>query len=303
MFFINELHFYNLNCNLENGLATKAGKDQISNPNLLDNPWFNVNSRGQIEYVNDFQYTLDRWRMESIKSTIKLVTDESTNETYLSWVSAVAATTHRLIQYISKDTMQGVIGKKVMLTLDLKYNYDNSTWIRCSLVQKSKYDNDNVDYKNYYNTLTINPGDQFINYTTTFDFTAENNINEDYVLILWYHSGTRDIDIKNVKLEIGEISTLHMDTAPDVESERLKCMLSTADASDTYANKSALTDDLWNSTKTYTVGEYCIYNGILWKCLTENSGVTPVEGDTWTATSIGAELASIISRIDALLLQ
>lgn len=284
---------------LNSNFDTKADKDQISNPNLLDNAWFTINSRGQSEYIGSGKYTLDRWFVESSGSTIKLVTDESTNETYLSWVTTVAAATHRLIQYISKDTMQGVIGKKVTLTCYLKHDTNNnSTWIRCSLVPKSKYDNS--DYKNYYNNFEINPGDQFINYTTTFDFTAENNINEDYVLILWYFSGTRSLQIKTVKLEIGEISTLHMDTAPDIEQERLKCMLSTADQNDTYANKGALTDDLWNSTKTYVVGKYCTYNGILWKCLVENSGVTPVEGDTWTATSVSSVLKSLDARLQLL---
>ena len=204
------------------------------------------------------------------------------------------------MQYISIDTMRSVIGKKVTLTLCLKHNHDTSKWIRCSLVPKSKYDNS--DYNNYYNNIVINPGDQFTYYTNTFDFTAENNINEDYVLILWYYSGTRSLQIKNVKLEIGENSTLHLDTPPNPKEEAIRCMLSTADASDTYANKTLQqpTGDEWDSTYPYIAGDYRIHANQLWLCKVDNSGQVPSEGTYWTATSVSRVLQSLDARIKAL---
>ena len=44
--------------------------------------------------------------------------------------------------------------------------------------------------------------------------------------------------------------------------------------------------DAWNSTTTYAVGSYVIYNNALWKCLTQNTGVVPSKGTFWTKTSV-----------------
>lgn len=48
--------------------------------------------------------------------------------------------------------------------------------------------------------------------------------------------------------------------------------------------------DKYSSTKTYAVGDYCIYNNTLWKCKVQHSGQTPVEGTYWTATNVAEEL-------------
>lgn len=52
----------------------------------------------------------------------------------------------------------------------------------------------------------------------------------------------------------------------------------------------------WSSTTTYTVGQYCIYNNSLWKCLVQHSGQTPQEGTYWARVSLdtlGAEISAI----------
>ena len=56
----------------------------------------------------------------------------------------------------------------------------------------------------------------------------------------------------------------------------------------------------WSSTTTYTVGQYCIYNNSLWKCLVQHSGQTPQEGTYWTKVSLdtlGAEISAINSNL------
>ena len=45
--------------NLNSNLAIKADKTAISNPNILDNAWLNVNSRGKSEYKSK-GYCIDR---------------------------------------------------------------------------------------------------------------------------------------------------------------------------------------------------------------------------------------------------
>ena len=52
----------------------------------------------------------------------------------------------------------------------------------------------------------------------------------------------------------------------------------------------------WSSTVTYAVGQYCIYNNSLWKCLVQHSGQTPQEGTYWARVS----LDTLGSEINAL---
>ena len=54
--------------------------------------------------------------------------------------------------------------------------------------------------------------------------------------------------------------------------------------------------DVWTS-KTYSVGDYCIYKNSMWRCLVANS-VEPSEGSNWTRVTIGSELKRIISMIN-----
>ena len=58
--------------------------------------------------------------------------------------------------------------------------------------------------------------------------------------------------------------------------------------------------DAWNNSTTYKVGQYCIYNNILWKCLVQNIGQTPAEGTYWTKVTIGSEFNVVKNDIDTL---
>lgn len=51
--------------------------------------------------------------------------------------------------------------------------------------------------------------------------------------------------------------------------------------------------DAYSATKAYTIGEYCIYNNSLYKCIANTSaGITPTNSTYWTNTSVSEELAS-----------
>lgn len=54
--------------------------------------------------------------------------------------------------------------------------------------------------------------------------------------------------------------------------------------------------DAWNSANAYTVGQYCIYNNALWKCLVANTNTEPAEGTYWTQTTIDAEISAVNSN-------
>jgi hypothetical protein len=58
--------------------------------------------------------------------------------------------------------------------------------------------------------------------------------------------------------------------------------------------------DAYDNTATYAVGEYCIYNNSLFKCSTAVTTAEDFDSTKWTATTVGAELLSIINRVSAL---
>lgn len=58
--------------------------------------------------------------------------------------------------------------------------------------------------------------------------------------------------------------------------------------------------DEYSSFSTYNVGEYCIYNNVLYKCNTAITTGETFDSTKWTATTIGSELLAIISRVSAL---
>ena len=51
--------------------------------------------------------------------------------------------------------------------------------------------------------------------------------------------------------------------------------------------------DYWNNSTIYEVGQYCIYDNKLWKCLVQHSGQTPTEGTYWTQTIIDKEFTEL----------
>ena len=64
------------------------------------------------------------------------------------------------------------------------------------------------------------------------------------------------------------------------------------DIADEKANNDIISD-AWNASTTYAVGQYCIYNNSLWKCLVQHSGQTPTEGTYWTNVSVANEITSV----------
>lgn len=57
-------------------------------------------------------------------------------------------------------------------------------------------------------------------------------------------------------------------------------------------------EDKWNESKSYAVGDYVVYNDMLWKCIAGNSGKTPSEGTYWKKVTI-KQLSSDMSEMFA----
>ena len=156
----------------------------ISNPNLLDNPWFTVNQRGQSSYSGNV-YGYDRW----------IGANNSSVESDTNGVKII----NTLWQRLESDFITKISGKSVTLSVLLG---DGTIYSASGIASSANgtfitIDNDVIDARfikdNYYTFVHIHPKDS---------------------------SG---LVIRAVKLELGSVSTLAQDTAPNYATELLKC--------------------------------------------------------------------------------
>lgn len=57
------------------------------------------------------------------------------------------------------------------------------------------------------------------------------------------------------------------------------------------------TADAFDETKTYAVGNYCIYNNVLYKCKTAVTEAGPWNEDNWAITTVEAEISELNSNL------
>lgn len=165
----------------------------VSNPNLLDNPWFTVNQRGGTNYTNG--YGVDRWIQRN--TGITDVTDDG-----------ITATGNR---------SDGATWWYTRFDLERYYSWLEKT---CTLSILMK------DGTIYSTTFVLTEGTNQ-NYEITHDgntgkiaieWTTGSYLNVGFWLnyqAVWY--------VRAMKLELGSVSTLALDTAPNYQQELAKC--------------------------------------------------------------------------------
>ena len=178
--------------------------ESLTNPNLLDNPWFTVNQRGitSATIVNNTYY-LDRW-----------LATYATNAGTIEAVSGGVKLTPAVGDYVyikqRSDIFTSLYGKVITASILLSDGTIKSgTITRTSGTTQGFIDESNIRVR----IVSNNDFEVRVDTTTT---------------------------IRAVKLELGTVSTLHLDVAPNDALELAKCRASTADPSDTYANKGNL---------------------------------------------------------------
>jgi len=163
----------------------------ISNPNLLDNPWFTVNQRGQSSYSSgDGGLTFDRWKLYGG-----------------SQISATVAKSNDVIT-ITKGSGSAYtqLGEKLE-----DYSLLEGKTLTMSVLLADG---------------TIKSGTaQFVDASTNFYFLIESgdfalSFTAGYFSIVVYGASKQ---FKAFKLELGSVSTLAQDTAPNYATELLKC--------------------------------------------------------------------------------
>lgn len=167
-----------------------------TNPNLLINPWFTVNQRGFTsgESTNDV-YLFDRWNF-TYGSSPGTVTLDS-NGVRLQPASSNDRVSMR--QRVEFDAFKNIEGKTVTASVLLSDG---------TLVSGN-----GVFPNNSTGTVFIAVGDEKIKFEAV-------KATDYYSISI---SVFKDMTIRAVKLELGSVSTLHLDTAPDYTTELLKC--------------------------------------------------------------------------------
>jgi len=247
----------------EEALQARLNIGAGGNPNLLDNPFFTVNQRGQASYTAA-GYSVDRWRIIGSSLT---ATPSSAG------ITLAFSATYRDFEQVFENPLQ-YANQTFTLSVNVSA-YTSSGAIRLQAMDK---DGASISYGSFNNTGI---------HTLTFT-TDENGLGKIGIYNVLTASAT--LTIKSIKVELGSVSTLANDAPPNYTDELLKCISSTADTTDTYANKPIgatpnpnLLDNPWftvnqrgftSSTETnavQTVDRWYINNGA--------GGTTSVETD------------------------
>jgi len=175
----------------------------ISNPNLLDNPWFTVNQRGKSSY-SEVGYTVDRWAIRS-NYTGQAITIN--NGLVLPAITQSSLGSLTVVNIFENDLITRLAGKTVTLSAIV----------------------DNVLYS-FTETLPSNVSTQWDTHGLQLSLSGDQTallINlygpAEWKLLRIVKGISSAHTITAVKLELGSVSTLAMDTAPNYATELLKC--------------------------------------------------------------------------------
>ena len=172
----------------------------ISNPNLLDNPWFTVNQRALTTYTTPTsgrKYTVDRWSINIHLSA----TVDSNGITLTSDNSGINGD----LEHRFENSMYPFLVNR-LVTLSAKLS-DGTIYSISGIINPAKVETIRLPLKNGWK-IDINTGSSGT--IAAYIFSDVNNPNS-------------SITIRAVKLELGGVSTLAMDTAPNYATELLKC--------------------------------------------------------------------------------
>lgn len=187
-----------------------------SNPNLLDNPWFTVNQRGKSSYATNATYTVDRWAIAQNNSDLGSVTVNPNGSIILENVNGTDAFYLRQSNlYSTGNPFENILGKKVTLSVMLGTG---------SIVYGS-------------GDVPSAPSDwtKYITVMVGQSAKVVLQAKDGKVLITFeLAKGAPAVTIRAVKLELGLVSTLVNDIAPNYQQELAKCQR--------YFQRIALTD-------------------------------------------------------------
>ena len=180
---------------LDDDLAALVPKTGITNPNLLHNPWLQVNQRKFTTAITN-GYSVDRWA-RSVATTGQTTYTLNSNGT-ITIDNSLGETQAYLIQRRTVKTINRINGKTITASIMLSDGTVRSgTGTYVATETTTYYEDDDIKIQSIAQT-----SGQF------FALRVE---------------AGKTITVKALKLELGEISTLAMDIAPDMAIELAKC--------------------------------------------------------------------------------
>ena len=179
---------------LSNALDDKAALTQITNPNILHNPWFQVNQRGATT-ISSSGYFVDRWYLSPASTGATTFTLNSDGTITID--NSLGEENAYFVQRRTSKTRSRITSRKVTLSIMLS------------------------DGTIYSGTGTFS-GTETITYYNGENFMLQSTPQSAQLFTLRVKPG-KTITIKALKLELGEVSTLAMDTAPDMATELFLC--------------------------------------------------------------------------------
>ena len=161
-----------------------AQANPFSNENLLDNPWFTVNQRGATTITTNNAYGADMWHK-----------DDGSTLTFSS--NGVTVDNVQMGQWREEQLPNGIYTLSVMLT--------NGTI-----------------YSNSFNKTNDTGEWEVITTADTGTFKAGYTATTKNIWVNTAGTGST-VSVRAVKLEVGSVSTLANDVAPNYTTELLKC--------------------------------------------------------------------------------
>lgn len=131
-----------------------------------------------------------------------------------------------------------------------------------------------------------------------FPFINLNNFNLDWIISFANSVNDTLADIYQKAANAANSATNAANSATNATNSATNAANS---ANDAQQSATAISNQIarpWNNATTYKVNDVIIHNNILWRCLVQNTGVTPVEGTYWTAINISDEIARISTPIN-----
>lgn len=174
----------------------------VSNPNLLDNPWFTVNQRGIDSTTETWTQNIvgvDRWKNFSNTKKLILTADG------VSELEGGIVTLYQIFDSVNDIVFTNIYGKVV--TLSVLYA-DGTIDSGTALVP--------INYLRPQSRLDV----IFISNTAHTSFAQIESYATRSNVVIEAKAGNT---IRAIKLELGSVSTLAMDTAPNYATELLKC--------------------------------------------------------------------------------
>lgn len=196
-----------------NGLHTTASEVggwkpmMQSNPNLLDNPFFTVNQRGANQYTASTEarvFTVDRWATASGATGGNTTVDVVTNGVNLTTASDVSDNA-TLTQHLNDNSL---FGKTVVISAII----DGVSYIATGIVPSAKTSSWQQVCRTEINGVSI-----------AFLVAPSTDTAFQFEFIIRTPKDNNAYNVRAAKLEIGEVSTLAQDTAPNYATELTKC--------------------------------------------------------------------------------